>query len=350
MSGMINGTQELKGNISEKESLRGGIPITIGVSPTIEVVEGVGLHYVYITDINGRKAFTVYDGRDYVLTEADKQDIANLFEYTKSNAIITDAKGETISLTDSATAPLQGMKVFGKSWQDGTPTSDAPQDIHSHGESGSIFYTFTFDGFRPQDMIVSTPYGLHGVPVSSGGNYTDANGKQWICDEIDLERGVYVQRIWKGKPTKALVFTSIDSNGRAQGNNFNAFNVKSTSSTLQAYCNKLKWSSWAGTDKTFAVYGAMGFYYKDNSKTLDEINTMFAEFGTDIEFAFILETPIETYLPTSLVAQYKELYTNYPSTIITNDTDAYTEVKYVADTKLYIDKKFNELAVALVSQ
>ena len=47
----------------------------------------------------------------------------------------------------------------------------------------------------PQSIVLSTPNGLPGIPVSSGGNYTDENGQQRICNEIDLARGKYVQRI-----------------------------------------------------------------------------------------------------------------------------------------------------------
>lgn len=43
----------------------------------------------------------------------------------------------------------------------------------------------------------STPNGLLGLPVDSGGNYTDSNGKQWVCDEMDFKRGKYVQRVKK---------------------------------------------------------------------------------------------------------------------------------------------------------
>ena len=46
-----------------------------------------------------------------------------------------------------------------------------------------------------QTLTASTPNGLPGIPVTSGGNYTDENGQAWICDEIDFARGVYVQRI-----------------------------------------------------------------------------------------------------------------------------------------------------------
>ena len=33
------------------------------------------------------------------------------------------------------------------------------------------------------------------MPVDKDGNYTDKNSQQWICDEIDLGRGKYVQRV-----------------------------------------------------------------------------------------------------------------------------------------------------------
>lgn len=54
----------------------------------------------------------------------------------------------------------------------------------------------TYEPYKtPQSIVLSTPNGLPGIPVTSGGNYTDADGQQWVCDEIDLARGVYIQRV-----------------------------------------------------------------------------------------------------------------------------------------------------------
>ena len=51
--------------------------------------------------------------------------------------------------------------------------------------------------YREQLLTIQTPNGLPGIPVTSGGNYTDPQGQQWVCDEVDFERGVKVQRVDK---------------------------------------------------------------------------------------------------------------------------------------------------------
>lgn len=64
-----------------------------------------------------------------------------------------------------------------------------------------------YSPYREQLLTLSTPNGLPGIPVTSGGNYTDPQGRQWMCDEVDLERGVKVQRVDKAAfdSTKTLV-------------------------------------------------------------------------------------------------------------------------------------------------
>lgn len=55
----------------------------------------------------------------------------------------------------------------------------------------------TYEPYHEQTLTLATPNGLPGIPVTSGGNYTDQNGQQWVCDEVDLERGMKVQRVDK---------------------------------------------------------------------------------------------------------------------------------------------------------
>lgn len=69
----------------------------------------------------------------------------------------------------------------------------------------------TYSPYREQLLTLPTPNGLPGIPVASGGNYTDSTGQQWVCDEVDLERGMKVLRIDKGAfdATKALAEQSV---------------------------------------------------------------------------------------------------------------------------------------------
>lgn len=64
----------------------------------------------------------------------------------------------------------------------------------------------SYEPYREQLLTLPTPNGLPGIPVTSGGNYTDQSGQQWVCDEVDFGKGVKVQRVDKGAfdATKAL--------------------------------------------------------------------------------------------------------------------------------------------------
>ena len=65
----------------------------------------------------------------------------------------------------------------------------------------------SYSPYSEKLLTIPTPNGLPGIPVNSDGNYTDQSGQQWVCDEVDLERGVKVQRVDKATfdSTKTLV-------------------------------------------------------------------------------------------------------------------------------------------------
>ena len=54
-----------------------------------------------------------------------------------------------------------------------------------------------YSPYRKQLLTLPTPNGLPGIPVTSGGNYTDPQGQQWVCDEVDFGKSVKVQRVDK---------------------------------------------------------------------------------------------------------------------------------------------------------
>ena len=130
------------------------------------------------------------------LAEIEKA-VAEKADKARQNILIGSETGNPVSVSDAFSAPLCGLTVYGKSMQDGTPSPDNPAPIVSAGDGGTITVTIGDGADERQTITLQTPNGLPGIPVTSGGNYTDPTGRQWVCDEVDLERGVRVQRVDK---------------------------------------------------------------------------------------------------------------------------------------------------------
>lgn len=210
-----------------------------------------------------------------------------------------------------------------------------------------------YEPYTHQTLTLQTPNGLPGVPVTKDGNYTDQNGQQWVCDEIDLERGKYVQRVaieknnggWELKP-------SSDTPGRFFQHNklTNIFSI----ALKKSLCNIASFTSWGApvNDKYAFALNGHGIYFsppKGAEITAEELNAKLNSLSFPVVVVGELATPIERDLTPEEIATYKALRTYGPTTVITNDAGAGMEVTYVADTKAYIDKKFKELNQAIVN-
>ena len=211
-----------------------------------------------------------------------------------------------------------------------------------------------YEPHAEQSLTLSTPNGLPGIPVSSGGNYTDESGQQWVCDEIDLERGKYVQRI--GVETKSGGWTlkeTPDIPGRYLQHNITANKYKINNGI--SLCNIALYSSWGQPQpKKFAFVLIDKRIYiappKDMQITADELNAILNNLDYPVAIAGQLNTPIETDLPPETIEAYKALHTYYPTTVVTNNANADMQLDYVADTKLYIDKKIKEHVTANIQK
>lgn len=114
----------------------------------------------------------------------------------------------------------------------------------------------TYSPYREQLLTLPTPTGLPGIPVTSGGNYTDPQGQQWACDEVDLERGVKVQRV------TTMVFSNSSGFNANTTNNGICFqyackNLKKTdtrTSDANAFCSALVLGDQGGTWLTPDVF------------------------------------------------------------------------------------------------
>lgn len=378
------------------------------------------------------------------------REIATLHQ-GKADAIIETAQGETMTLTDSSDKLFRGLRVFGKSTQDGTPSVENPVPIVNAGESGSItvevtgrnllkpnshntYYEFPLkantvmtlmtngkpsqggnikfsatdgsnvwfsinagqtrvcrsignkdvkgfydllspdDGLEymfavgdiktytpyvePQSLTLATPNGLPGVPVSKDGNYTDENGQQYICDEVDLGREKYVQRV------KDFIFNdktnfSIDTSAKHENSILVDIKIEDASnrSTLSGnplLCDKLKAcrEDIFVTDEVSCGYTSGANFLRVRLPiSAGTTNEGVKNYLTDKSFKilYILATPIERDLTPEELAAYSSLHTNCPTTVITNDAGAHMEVSYVADTGTYIRNMEERLNAKLVN-
>lgn len=197
-----------------------------------------------------------------------------------------------------------------------------------------------FTGYQPPQILsLSTPNGLPGLPVDSGGNYTDSNGQQWICDEMDFKRGKYVQRVGK------RVMDGSEHWWTASKQTYQIFgtDVKDNKG-LPGLCNRFTIRNVHGLELGCETQTKGTIYLTTGHETIEELK---AWLNTNpVTVLYVLNTSTETDIPEETMTAYRNLYTNYPSTVIQNDSGAGMEVEYVADTKQFILDQIKALVQA----
>lgn len=394
------------------------------------------------------------------------QNAVDTLARTRGVAIVCEAAGETVVVGDSSNLPMQGLRVFGKSTQDGVPSPEAPVEIvsvenpvvtvggknllppttgtisaqgitSSPTDSGTVLlngtatqeisrvvsqnfllspgkYTLSVTGINTVDgnkdrvylnaadgsgtivnyvmvgkpmtfemtssaivrvaivfapnstydnqvayiqlesgdtatayepykpiQTIETTHTLRGIPVTTGGNYTDSNGQQWLCDEVDLERGVYVQRInyrvFDGTETFHII--STEENGLRVGTDWR--NIPYPNSLI--LCSHLP-NKREIPGITQGANSQPSYYVPFT--TVEEWTNFLAEQsanGTPMVAMVPYDTPIETPLSETEIAAYRAMHSNYPITTVLNSAGAHMAVAYAADTKLYIDNLIKNL-------
>lgn len=266
-----------------------------------------------------------------------KEDTAALKK--RQNVLVGSETGNPISCNDAYSAPLCGLTVYGKSTQDGTPTPDAPVPIVSAGDGGSVVVKVSDGNGKEQTLTLPTPNGLPGIPVTSGGNYTDQNGQQWVCDEVDLERGVRVQMV------TTMVFS--DSSGFAANSTPNGIrflravkNLKITDTATadaNAFCSALALGANGGTWLTpdvFTITKTALYVRFKNITSLGELQQYLQQ--TPMSLTAILATPIETPLFPAEIAAYKALTAYAPDTVVQASDGAGIKLDYQRDVNLVV--------------
>lgn len=208
-----------------------------------------------------------------------------------------------------------------------------------------------------QTMTVATPNGLPGIPVTSGGNYIDASGQQWVCDEIDFVRKVYVKRLgaltldgsqlcgWNAYPTMpngGYLLCYLPAGDAADP-------LHIASAISDSFINR------AGQAAGQFGHGSFRLTEDSNALTfsLDGVSDTSAAMQWFKEhpatFLYVLETPVETPLSTEELTGSTSMTAQYPNTTVFNDSASGLKMDYIADTKSYIDHKISAIAAAVLN-
>lgn len=252
----------------------------------------------------------------------------------RQNILVGSETGNQIAVDDAFAAPLRGLTVYGKSTQDGTPSPDAPVPIVSAGDGGSVVVTLSDGNNKTQTLTIPTPNGLPGIPVTSNGNYTDQNGQQWVCDEVDLERGAKVQRVYK-----------VEVDGE---------NVKFVQAGEYVNLDQigLPFARFLGGEATIAIstFSKTQWYFNSYNRFLYLIKANFADQLNEScknqlgKIYYVLATPIETPLAPAELAAYKALTAYAPDTVVQASDGAGVKLGYQRDVNIAIKKLEDAIA------
>lgn len=211
--------------------------------------------------------------------------------------------------------------------------------VYPQLEAGTVATEYEKGSGRQSLAINGT---LSGIPVTSGGNYTDSDGQQWICDEVDLERGVLVKRcdhcvfdgsddeVWDYEVTKELFKLSYLNLNKE----WNVVTNTGRSLMLHYGYDASIWNETV-TEYGYCINFDSLFIRHKNIMSLDSFKEHIA--ASPIELTCVMSEPIEIPLSAEEIVAFKALCTNYPNTTILNDAGAWMSVKYNADTKTYVE-------------
>ena len=195
------------------------------------------------------------------------------------------------------------------------------------------------------NATVQTPNGLNGIPVSTGGNYIDEYGQQWLCDEIvrySDGTGQYIQRI------KKIVFDGVNEvcawvnpslatdtgnlvqmnlGASARWTDFNPAELKVLSDKATFFNFTSNATCFKYGIRRDGSSGVCVFYIgtDEGVNNVATANTWLQNNPITIYYAI---NPITQPLGTDQIKEIEKLLTFYPVTTITNDSNCGILIKY----------------------
>lgn len=211
----------------------------------------------------------------------------------------------------------------------------------------SLDSSTAYSPYREQLLTLPTPNGLPGIPVTSGGNYIDPQGQQWVCDEVDLERGVKVQRVKVLDINNASLILNGSSNSYWYvSRTLSDCSLTNTGSKANKAIMCQKFPVVSQLDETKYSYPIVAPYGHSNIVELrfrapEALYATIEDFRQTIVGAkmyYPLATPIEAPLTPAEIAAYKALTAYDPDTVVQASDGAGVKLVYQRDVNIAIKR------------
>lgn len=265
-------------------------------------------------------------------TDTDVSQCLLLFYYedgsTKEININRSIDDERVTATVVLTKPCSRMRIYaGESHATSSGDTATYNDFQiEEGSTASEFEPY----IPPQTFAVSTPNALPGIPVETGGNYTDAEGRQWVGNIVDFATGKHTLLVNKEILVNTPNFTeSPDHPGFFIWDNAVGNVYKDASNPCI-----LSFAPYGTVDAECAYINGQQIAYRPATPmTAEEVNALFAKMQSASVPAYLigqLTAPVESNLSNEQIEAFKQLHTYEPATIVGNDQDVWMEIEYEA--------------------
>lgn len=232
----------------------------------------------------------------------------------------------------------------------------------------------TFEPYKGNTAsITASALPLCGIPVSSGGNYTDSNGQQWICDELIYNTDGTGKII---KRTQKIIFDGSDDEGWATSQTQTSGKNRIITKSIKS--NVFKPQDAANMPRVicdnYSAVSATNTYFNNNGISIDTVGSLIiydeersalsaAEWKSSfaanpITVVYQFAEPQEIQLTAAEMTALRQLQTFNGTTSIANSSGAEMSVKYCTNKALSefaypitmgLQKQIDELRAAILS-
>lgn len=253
-----------------------------------------------------------------------------------------------VTVPEGATESYVRLKVSGGTGTNLSGTKVYPMLVSADDKDTSpTFEKFVKESFTT--TFSNRSHGLHGVPVTSGGNYTDSTGQQWLADYVDFAKGT-IDRSFKeitlnGTETWAVQTYTIQPAGM--------YCYRLTLSDKRVGEGLSRCSHFQNVNKCWEFEKGY-FTFSDNSSnrysyfitdiaTIEEWKSWLA--ANNVKFVYATADIESEQLSEHNLSQFSVITVTKSHCRVTNDKNCEMEVTYVVDTKKYIETALDDSVV-----